>query len=595
MLLVNNAMAVITATIFYLIFIYLYKPLFLNAMLLLAVSFFIYKIIMNLLTDNNKNRQLLALTDYIGDIKHYYHATGMVSEAFYEADSREKGKNGSECKQIYNLLNGAEPEKKLNIFYSGDSNRFVKILAGFSYLVYEYGDRKINGVSVFIKNLNYLIDEINIEVIKNNQITFWLKGLNLITIIPVVLIPLVQLLVTGMFPVVNEFYNTSSAFYIQSFLIFSMIISYIFINQMQKDSFSPVEKNLYKNKLLLIIYGVVSDYLQWLSQLISPSKHSNSYKRTKKLIENSGMYTTVEMHLLIRKISGLAGFFAVILMFSGGHEVNRIEILNNVYYGSRDIKHRINLGNVNEYSNETAFINKKITINDRLIIEDMVKNNNDLEKSIKKNNLTYTKEDKNRVLAKFQALKNEHITLKEIFMSLLAAFLVSLIPLMLMYFKSRLRHIDMEDEVFQFHTIIILLMHHRNVDVQTLLQWLLRFSNIFRAPLEVCLSNFNNPSKAFEKLEKEIKFKPLLQIIDNLKMASEKITIEEAFDSLELDRDFYRENRKETNRQTVSKKIELGQLIGFIPVNLLISLYLVLPVVWTSFKKFDELRELLIG
>ena len=57
----------------------------------------------------------------------------------------------------------------------------------------------------------------------------------------------------------------------------------------------------------------------------------------------------------------------------------------------------------------------------------------------------------------------------------------------------------MENEVMQFQTIILMLMKIERVNVEMILEWLERYSNIFKAPLSKCINNYE--AGAWESLE----------------------------------------------------------------------------------------------
>ena len=56
-------------------------------------------------------------------------------------------------------------------------------------------------------------------------------------------------------------------------------------------------------------------------------------------------------------------------------------------------------------------------------------------------------------------------------------------PNILLIFQKKMREIEMEDEVMQFQTIILMLMKIERVNVEMILEWIERYSNIFRVPI----------------------------------------------------------------------------------------------------------------
>ena len=61
------------------------------------------------------------------------------------------------------------------------------------------------------------------------------------------------------------------------------------------------------------------------------------------------------------------------------------------------------------------------------------------------------------------------------------------LPVWLLFFQTKMRKMEMENEVMQFQTIILMLMRIERVNVEMILEWLERYSNIFRDQLQSVL------------------------------------------------------------------------------------------------------------
>ena len=139
----------------------------------------------------------------------------------------------------------------------------------------------------------------------------------------------------------------------------------------------------------------------------------------------------------------------------------------------------------------------------------------------------------------------------------------------------------MEDEVMQFQTIILMLMRIERVNVEIILEWLERYSNIFKAPITKCVNNYEAGAwEALEAMKEEVSYIPLIRIIESLQAAVEKIPITDAFDELDSERDYYQEKRKESNERLIKRKAMIGKGIGFAPMISLFVGYLIIPLVF---------------
>ena len=168
-----------------------------------------------------------------------------------------------------------------------------------------------------------------------------------------------------------------------------------------------------------------------------------------------------------------------------------------------------------------------------------------------------------------------------------------------MLFRSKkMRLMEMEDEVMQFHTIILMLMKIERVNVEMILEWLERYSNIFKAPLSKCINNYEAGAwEALEAMKDEISYQEMTRLIESMQAAVEKIPIREAFDELDTERAYYQEKRKESNNRLISKKGMIGKAIGFTPLVCVFVGYLIIPLVFigltsmsTSFSTMSKMK-----
>lgn len=194
-----------------------------------------------------------------------------------------------------------------------------------------------------------------------------------------------------------------------------------------------------------------------------------------------------------------------------------------------------------------------------------------------------------RVENKLNYLNNQYFKWYHIVLAIVVGFFAIDIPIWVLKFQKKLRQADMDTEVFQFYTIILLLMHHEKASIEMILEWMERFSDVFKNPIRKCQNNLQNGTvEALEQLKEDVKYKPFNKIVDNL-IISEKIKLWEAFESLESEREFFEEERKELNKRIVHERVSLGELLGFIPMYVTVVIYFVLPLVWTSYIELDNI------
>jgi hypothetical protein len=143
----------------------------------------------------------------------------------------------------------------------------------------------------------------------------------------------------------------------------------------------------------------------------------------------------------------------------------------------------------------------------------------------------------------------------------------------------------MEDEVIQFHSIIIMLMHIKRMNVETILEWMENFSEIFRPSIMECVDLYAyDDEAALEKLKMQEPFLPFVRIVENLE-ACDRVGIEKAFDEIASQRSYFAEKRKQDNEINISNKGAVGKVVAYIPMILTLSLYLIIPFVLESISQ----------
>ena len=219
----------------------------------------------------------------------------------------------------------------------------------------------------------------------------------------------------------------------------------------------------------------------------------------------------------------------------------------------------------------------------------------DIEKEVRKSKYYTTATDKqisnavDRIYEKLQTINSEYIKWFEILMAFVFAIIGYMSPIWLLYFQVKMRQLEMEDEVMQFQTIILMLMRIERVNVEIILEWLERYSNIFYEPISKCVNNYESgPWEALEELKNDVSYEPLITIVESLQAAVEKIPIRDAFDELDSEREYYREKRKASNEKLISRKGLIGKVIGFAPMVSLFVAYLIIPLVFIGLTSMSN-------
>lgn len=226
--------------------------------------------------------------------------------------------------------------------------------------------------------------------------------------------------------------------------------------------------------------------------------------------------------------------------------------------------------------------NNKVTIED---IQKAMERSKDLENAKDDEIEKYAQS----VYDKLQKLNKEYLGWFEVLLSVVFMVIAYMSPVLLMKFQLKMRQMEMEDEVMQFQTIILMLMRIERVNVEIILEWLERYANIFKEPISRCVNNYESGAwEALEVLRNETNYMQFIRIVESLQAAVEKIPIIEAFDELDSERDYYQEKRKESNQRLIARKARIGKLIGFAPMVIMFVGYLIVPLVYIGLTSMSN-------
>ena len=96
--------------------------------------------------DDNLLRQQI---EFFSEIRHAYHEFNMVEEAIYQVSQDDEKDVSRQGEKIYEILISDDPETELEKYYDIAPNSYLKEFAGLSYLTKEFGDRKVDGASLY--------------------------------------------------------------------------------------------------------------------------------------------------------------------------------------------------------------------------------------------------------------------------------------------------------------------------------------------------------------------------------------------------------------------------------------------------------------
>lgn len=562
------------------------KTNFLLMFILLMFELFMVDILIEGSVDKKDDSLLIQQIDFFSEIRHAYHEFNMVEEAIYQVSLDDEKEVSRQGEKIYEILISDDPETELEKYYDVAPNNFLKEFAGLSYLTKEFGDRKIDGGSLYLKNIDNITQEMQIEILKRDKLNYVFRSLSFIAIAPVMLLEPLKSWAVSNFSFVRDWYYGKSGSIVQILILIITFLSYILIRKLKdngsvnmntKNTQNPWQEKIYKNK-----------FAKKIIDLFLPKDGTKEYKKVKDLLKDSASPLKMEWVYINRICIAIITFFASIFIFSYLHGVAIDYVYTqpssdyNLISSSKDEKKAME---ITEQDNEFLdMFRGKIDTTEK-DIEKAVRRSKYYKNAIPEEITTATE----RIYGKLQVVNSEYIKWFEILLGFVFMILGYMSQIWILKFQVKMRQLEMEDEVMQFQTIILMLMRIERINVEMILEWLERYSNIFKGQITRCVNNYEAGAwEALEELRNEISYMPLIRIVESMQAAVEKIPIKDAFDELDSEREYYREKRKESNDRLISKKGMIGKVIGFAPMVCLFVGYLIVPLVFIGLTSMSS-------
>ena len=532
--------------------------------------------------DKIDNKLLKEQLDFFSEIRHAYHEFNMVEEAIYQVSQDDEMSVSRQGEKIYEILISNDPETELEKYYDIAPNSFLKEFAGVSYLTKEFGDRKVDGASLYLKNINNITQEMQLEILKRDKLNYVFQSLSVIAIVPVLLLEPLKSWAISNFSFTASWYEGKPGLIVQILILLITFLSYILVRRLKDNGSTGINTKNTENPWQQKLYS--KKPIKKIVDLFIPKEGTKEYRKTQQLLKDSASHLKMEWLYVNRLTICIVTFFASIILFAQLHVV-----AINYVYTEPTTDYDI-IGGLSEKDKKKAM---EVTEMDNYFL-DMFRGKldtttADVERAFRRSK--YYEEDmtdeeittiaKRIVDDKLSIINSEYMKWFEILLAIVFALIGYVAPLGLLMFQVKMRQLEMEDEVMQFQTIILMLMRIERVNVEIILEWLERYSNIFRAPITKCVNNYEAGAwEALEQMKEEISYIPLIRIVESLQAAVEKIPIKDAFDELDSERDYYKEKRKESNERLIKRKGMIGKVIGFAPMVSMFCGYLIVPLVF---------------
>ena len=319
----SKALAILVPVI--IITIFITASNYLLMFILLMFEIFMMDTLIDGSVDKIDNNLLKEQLDFFSEIRHAYHEFNMVEEAIYQVSQDDEMNISRQGEKIYEILISNDPETELEKYYDIAPNSFLKEFAGVSYLTKEFGDRKIDGASLYLKNINNIAQEMQLEILKRDKLNYVFQSLSVISIVPILMLEPLKSWAISNFSFTASWYQGKPGMIVQILIILITFLSYILVRKLKdngstginvKNTENPWQQKLYSKKPIKKIVD-----------LFIPKEGTKEYRKIIQLLKDSASHLKMEWLYVNRITICIVTFIASIILFSQMHAV----AINYVY------------------------------------------------------------------------------------------------------------------------------------------------------------------------------------------------------------------------------------------------------------------------
>ena len=548
---------------------------------LLSGLFYMYFFYMEFLTKAIRKLELKFLNgfdSFLGIMRHYYYKCGSVKDALSMAEGDSLPVMKGHIREMYRCLNAADPISEVNSFVNGGYHKYLKLFLTLARLVEENGDVEDERGSVFLNSCMHLKYDIEEEARFISEKRHRFSGLMYTAAVPVAAVPLIAVWGVSTISSLNLFYNGYAGAFIKMILIAVSFICYNALLELREGERLEKKKHLLAKALADIPFiGRTAEFFMKLNK----KKADKMAEYIKRLCE---VYR-VKTFYMLKIIYCLGGMAVSLIVFMFGHA----ESAKIYKYDISDISGLTSMAD----SRQLSAMEKLIPEYTIYLIDNGFEGNKEeiaarllSEKDIKTSSVADAAAEE--IVRRVNAYREEHMTIKDVLLSLLVACILFKIPDMTVYFKKSLIEGRIRDEIMQFQSIIHMLKKVPGTSVISLLEEMERFSEIFKPAIKQCINEYSiSEEAALARLYESEKNPEWRRLADCFMMADE-IGIEDAFEEISSEIENFKENRKLDRKILMDTEGMLGAVIAVLPGGLIIFGYLLCPFMIRSMQIFNE-------
>ncbi|MBE5926428.1 MAG: hypothetical protein E7270_05655 [Lachnospiraceae bacterium] len=265
--------------------------------------------------DKIETKMLIQLEQFITDVRYRFRFDGMIDDALEDAINSAEYEMSLHGQLILDTLKENVSKTYDEPYKEYAPNHFFLTFYVMCETVMIYGDKYINGNSMFLKNISYLKEDIHIELLKRKKIQNEFMGLTGITILPVFAIKPIEVWALSNMPELIEEYQSIKGTVLTILLVLFSVMIFMIIKRLKYSVDLDNVKSEWVKKMLSISF--VEKFL-----LSIISANYEKYFKMDRMLKSVVYKYNIKEFLLVRIVySFVAGMIANIVGISIGLDI----------------------------------------------------------------------------------------------------------------------------------------------------------------------------------------------------------------------------------------------------------------------------------
>lgn len=444
-----------------------------------------------------------------------------------------------------------------------------------------YGDKTLeDGKTTFIKGVMNLNIQLNEELLMRQRLDAAFASLSNIVLMGVgMMMPLYWFFVNFL-PQTRSFFLSGIGTAAETIIFLATVLCDYLLDSLKSTAKAEVvEDNIWKR---------IADHPVLIPILnVQYRKHYTLMNRIDKQMRAIGNHTGVKSKMVECAVFAIGAFIAVNLIFMTSMVQQSREALNDFSNAFTNV-----ITPSDEYNAQMIVISKTLSKQYR----HEVLTNNDMDRiatDIRSQNTqikadSYVTPTAEAIIAHNRDYHNVYFRFWYEIVAFIVAAIAFFVPLWLLNYRAKSAEMGKEDEVNSFNLLATIFMEMDGIKVETLLDWMERFSYYFRDAVVECIITY--PMGRFKALEKlrDYDEMPAFQRFVESMLNIDKVGMKQAFADIEIQKEFYNEKRKADNEVLINKKKNRASKIAFVPFYVTAAVWMGMPIALYAYQLINQ-------